>query len=326
MKKILLVCLVAIAMFLPSCTNKQGNLMTLDEMVLMGGSKEPPVNMAVLVGINSYPSCPLNGCVNDVYNMKKFLIDNKYFKEEEIHVITDDNATKECVMLHLSRMINVATSGSKMYFHNSTHGTQVPSVDTAELDGFNESICCVDFAWRNDGSADGAITDKEFVKIFSKFPKGVIFNWSSDSCHSGDLTREITPPTFVGKIKTKIKSFPIPAKVAAKLRLARAENPKSKSKDMVDGILDVGFLSGCRDDQTSADASFGGVSEGAFTHFLIQALKREPNANMKQLATMMQTDLRRSGFEQRPQAEGARIKKRFLSEDEPASKWLFWKK
>lgn len=309
MKRLLFASLIALSMVMSSCT-RHGTLMSPAEFAnaLEIKAPTPPRNWCLLVGINKYPTCPLNGCVNDVYNMKKFLIDNGYFKENEICILTDEQATKSMILLALRNMKELSSKGSKIYFHNSCHGTQVPAElgDKSEIDGFYEAICPVDFGWDENGNAVNAITDKEFIAIFKQFPDGVILNWSSDSCHSGDLTRETAPPTFIGRMKAKIKSFPIPAKVAAKLRMARAESPKSRG--MVNGVLDVGFLSGCRSDQTSADAYFVDHSEGAFTHFLIGALKREPNASLKQLAEMMQRDMKLAGFEQRPQAEGARIK------------------
>lgn len=312
MKKILFATLLSLLLVVSSCT-RHGTIMSPEEFVSSLEIK-PPVNSCLLIGINDYPSAPLNGCVNDVINMKNFLIENGYFKENEICTLTNEQATKSVIKLAILNIIERSTKGSKVYIHFSGHGTQVPAENgSSEIDGFYEVICPVDFGWDANGNAQNAITDKEFVEMFSKLPAGVIFNWSSDSCHSGDLTRESPQPTFIGKMKTKLRSFPIPAKVAAKLRFARADSTKSKSKEIIDGVLNVGFLSGCRSDQTSADAFFL-QPEGAFTHFLIQALKREPDATLKQIESMMQRDLKLAGFEQRPQAEGARIKKRFLKD------------
>lgn len=310
MKKLLALFIVVFLAFSAGC-DRFGRPKTFEDIAAdLAGP--PPQNMAVIVGINTYPGCPLRGCVNDAVNMKNYLIKNRIFKESEICMLTDDGATKERIMAALEAMVSKSSRGSRLYFHYSGHGTQVAATDPREEDGFYEAICPVDFAWAEDGTAPTGITDKELVAIFRKIPAGAIFRWSSDSCHSGDLTRDITPPTIAGRIMAKVRAFPIPAKVAAKLRLARAENPQTKTKELVDDILDVGYVSGCRSDQTSADASFAGVPEGAFTHFMLQALKREPKATAKQLVGMMQRDLKLAGFEQRPQAEGARIKDIFL--------------
>lgn len=39
----------------------------------------------------------------------------------------------------------------------------------------------------------------------------------------------------------------------------------------------VSMFSGCRDDQTSADANIGGMSEGAMSWAFLQCMQREPN-------------------------------------------------
>jgi hypothetical protein len=51
------------------------------------------MNRALLVGINSYPGAPLNGCVNDVTDMANFLVDNCNFTMSDIRLLTDARAT-----------------------------------------------------------------------------------------------------------------------------------------------------------------------------------------------------------------------------------------
>lgn len=52
----------------------------------------------------------------------------------------------------------------------------------------------------------------------------------------------------------------------------------------------VTMFSGCRDDQTSADATIGGMSEGAMSWAFLETMKRVPNAT---LLNVSQTTLRR---------------------------------
>jgi metacaspase-1 len=42
------------------------------------------MNRALLVGINRYPSAPLNGCINDIEDMAKFLVDKCVFTKSDI--------------------------------------------------------------------------------------------------------------------------------------------------------------------------------------------------------------------------------------------------
>ena len=46
----------------------------------------------------------------------------------------------------------------------------------------------------------------------------------------------------------------------------------------------VTMFSGCRDDQTSADANIGGMSEGAMSWAFLQTMKRVQNPNYLQVS------------------------------------------
>lgn len=48
----------------------------------------------------------------------------------------------------------------------------------------------------------------------------------------------------------------------------------------------VTMFSGCRDDQTSADATIGGMSEGAMSWAFLQTMKRIPNPTFLQVSLL----------------------------------------
>ena len=52
-------------------------------------------NRALLVGINAYPGQPLRGCVNDVSDMAKFLVEKCQFASDDIRLLVDARATTE---------------------------------------------------------------------------------------------------------------------------------------------------------------------------------------------------------------------------------------
>ena len=66
------------------------------------------------------------------------------------------------------------------------------------------------------------------------------------------------------------------------------------------------LLSGCRDDQRSADAVFNGKPGGALTTSLVQALTAQPQQDWLTLHAAIKTTLRASGFAQVPQLTGPR--------------------
>ena len=93
---------------------------------------------------------------------------------------------------------------------------------------------------------------------------------------------------------------------------------KQMKRAMVGGLLDVGFMSGCRSDQTSADAYIQGDYCGAFTFFFMKAFKEAPDLPMTELRKKVCGYLEAGGYTQRPEAEGARRTLPFLSG------WMSW--
>jgi hypothetical protein len=150
------------------------------------------------------------------------------------------------------------------------------------------------------------ITDKDFVKIFSKIPKGVKFNWISDSCHSGDLSRDMSQVVQVPK------QYPAPFDIEWRMRCAKELNLKP-DRNMINNVLDVGFVSGCKSNQTSADTVVNNKPCGALTHYLIKNIKEhDKNTPLSKIVEATSKELGSLGYSQRPQAEGARKDKPFL--------------
>jgi hypothetical protein len=153
------------------------------------------------------------------------------------------------------------------------------------------------------------ITDKQFVEIFKKILPGVKFNWCSDSCHSGDLDRLMTKPG----IKNHPRRYPAPAHIVAAIEDIKAKaHRKTTIREMIGGILNVGFVGACQSDQTAADAEIDGQACGAFTTFFLRALKGLPNAPLYQVVDHTKMSLQTNGYDQVPCCEGARTKIPFL--------------
>lgn len=268
---------------------------------------------AFLLGINTYPGAPLSGCVEDVTNAANFLVDEHKVREDDVRLLTDARATKAAIMDRLNWLVQ-CEPGDQIYFHYSGHGTQVADRNhNAEVDGLDEVICPVDFAW----DPNFYITDKELVAIFSKIPAGVSFNWCSDSCHSGDLTRDMPAHS------SRNKFISPPADLAWRIRTARNKSIiSSRSRGMIGNMLDVGFISGCRSDQTSADTVINGRPCGAFTYYLLKNLRAMKDKPLKDVTRSIVADLAANGYTQQPQAEGARITLPFWAPTTTPKRWV----
>lgn len=259
------------------------------------------MDKALLIGINAYQGCPLNGCINDISDMANYLV-KRGFKQENVSMLADGRATTQSIYDRLAWLVTGCQAGDRIFFHYSGHGAQAPThTSTLELDGMDEVICPVDFDW----SPQRMITDKQFKQIFTNIPAGVKFTWVSDSCHSGDLTKGIGHPN------TKERNFPVPLDIQWQLNAVKQKGIKARG--LVNNVLDVGYVSGCQDNQTSADAYFGGRYNGALTHFLLQILNSLPvNTPLTQVVAEVNKLLIGNNYSQRPQAEGARRDKPFL--------------
>jgi len=152
--------------------------------------------------------------------------------------------------------------------------------------------CPVDFDW----SDAHMLRDKDFHRIFDAIPPGVKAFWVSDSCHSGDLERD------AGALGGRLtRAFPMPEDIQWRNDTAREAGFKiPPSQDLPSIVL----VSGCRSDQTSADASFGGRSNGALSYYLLQALKATPTQGMDKVLQTVRKGLLEGNYEQVPQLEG----------------------
>ncbi len=138
---------------------------------------------AVLVGINDYGGTGnLQGCVNDVTNVRHILKTYFGFLNSEIRVLVDQRATKVNIIDRLEKMVANAKRGDHLVFHFSGHGSQIR--DRGEQDELNdhldELLCPHDMDW--DGNF---IIDDQLRSIFSKLPASVSLEVILDCCHSG---------------------------------------------------------------------------------------------------------------------------------------------
>jgi hypothetical protein len=268
-------------------------------------------NRALLIGINTYPGAPLRGCVNDSLDFAELLTSKRYkFKPKNIRLINDSRATTRAIKKRLHWLTETGP-GDIAFLLTSGHGTRVAPRNryTHEVDGLLEVFCPVDFRWH----PNYMITDKYFNRFFGKkIKKGVKFYWVSDCCHSGDLTREIPPPSDEDSLLEK--RYPVPFDLRWRQVVARSEKIRC-SRAYVHGDLDVGFVSACRYDQTAADTfDKNGRPCGALSLYFLKALKKLPrDTPLNEMVRAARRALKRDGYSQRPQVEGARRKMSFLA-------------
>ncbi len=237
-------------------------------------SKKFGKRRALLVGVNKYKmGCDLRGCVNDINELEKILYEQFCF--DAIRKLLDADATTANIKdgLHWLKLESTRKDVGK--FGDSSHGSNVE--DLSEPDHLSEVLCPYDFDW----SPEHMITDKFMYNYLEDFPG--IFYAAFDACHSGDALRNIAAPRFI----------PNPA---LKPNLTKTAFPRPEHR----GIL----MSGCRADQTSADACIDDRWCGAFSHFRNKVWKAHDYkiANWRLIDETVKL-LKKNNFSQEPQLD-----------------------
>ena len=227
---------------------------------------------ALLVGINyKNTSSELFGCENDIYATKKILMKHYGFKEADIMVLTekDKEPTRENIMAGLAWLVKKADEGyGSLWFQYSGHGYYFKDKQGDEADGYDECIVTGD---------NYAIMDDEFrAHLVNKLRKDTKLFCLMDCCHSGTMLD---------------------------LRFKYKENQgKLAVENKVSSTCDIIALSGCRDDQTSADAWFSGSWAGALTKNFLDVLKKHSySPNLFEMVKDVRHGLQQGRFTQIPQ-------------------------
>lgn len=239
-----------------------------------------PARRALLFGINDYPgdSSDLNGCVNDVYDVKEKL--DSLYPDFVTKIFTDSNATISTFEYELAKEVEKLQAGDVLLIHYSGHGTYVTDKNGDEQDGYDEALYLY----------DGPLIDDDIRGMLEGIPEGATVILIFDCCYSGTITRSVA----LKKEKNRFYPSPVGKKSTGSLKI---KNRFAKGNDM----RWITF-SGSGEHQTSADAYINGRYNGAFTYFLLKLLK--PGITYKQWAGYVSEAFEGSRFEQRPQIEG----------------------
>jgi hypothetical protein len=225
----------------------------------------------------------LRGCINDARDMQAIAVAQGF----RTTLFTDDQATSGEVIKTVGRLATELSSGDIFLLTYSGHGGQVPDVNGEEEDGQDETWCLF----------DRMLLDDELYNLWTHFAAGVRIYVLSDSCHSGTVLKQMvyTHVPDVGTLSTYVTNQSSRAPKLTEyqaLELMREAKPRKyrnlpkdveratyradkKTYDAVQwaagrsGRAMVGahvlLLSGCQDNQLSAD----GDGNGLFTQTLL---------------------------------------------------------
>ncbi|KVH97156.1 Peptidase C14, caspase catalytic [Cynara cardunculus var. scolymus] len=216
---------------------------------------------AVIVGVSyKFTRHELKGCINDAKYMKHLLISRFQFPEASIVMLTG------------------CQPGDSLLFHYSGHGSRQRNRNGDEIDGYDETLCPLDF------ETQGMMIDDEInATIVKPLPFGVKLHAIIDSCHSGTVV-----------------DLPFLCRMNSSGQYVWEDHrPKSGIWKGSSGG-DVISISGCDDDQTSADTSVSFkeqalskiTSTGAMTFCFIQAIEHGNASTYGTLLTSMRNAIR----------------------------------
>lgn len=251
---------------------------------------------ALLVGCNYIGTdYELNGCINDAIMLRKYLIDKRGYSPENITMLRDDNEifskpTKQNIVNGLNNLIKKANDDNttkEIFFAFSGHGTYIKDTGKDERDGKDEVVYTLD---------DKYLVDDELRTILLKLDKTVTMYAIMDCCHSGTIVDLPYVYTISGG------------------KVILSENNSTQYKSFLG--KKICMISGCLDNQTSADAygmyvanpsdseeyriSNSNLAGGALTANLLYVLYNNPKIDISESLPLVRLTLKMLKFTQFP--------------------------
>lgn len=240
--------------------------------------------VSLLIGIDyRHSEKQLQNCIHDTEHViEQILVPKLGLKKEDMIIMNDYQygtpyyPTRVNILEQMRNFVSLLNEVKQGYFHYSGHGSGTLDKSGDEADGKDEVMLPVDYK-----TAGGIIDDDVFQALISGLDHDVKLTVTMDCCHSGtilDLPYKWNPS---GEYTVEQKM--------SETSLARLAN--------------VVMLSGCRDEQTSADGGyFTGAKSGAgaMTGAYIQTLKDyNYNLTYRQLLVGVNYTLAKNGYVQR---------------------------
>ena len=261
--------------------------------------------MALTIGINQYqffPHYALRGCLNDTKSMSSTLKQYLGFKDSDITILQDSDATKENIYKNIDSLIKKAQDGEcdHIVIHLAAHGTQIPDVSGDETEDLQDEV----FTTYNINTEGGnwspstVIDDDDFGKKLSDIPEKCLCEVYLDTCHSGSGLRFFS-------LNEIPRYIPPPREINREL-----SNPLIVNHGLTDTLKENGMppnivlMTGCQANQTSADASIENDFHGAFTWNLCNEIRKSNNQLSRDELMKNTRDAMKGKYAQIPQLEG----------------------
>lgn len=202
------------------------------------------------IGINyTGTDSELRGCVNDAENLREFMVQTGRVLPGHTSIIEEATGNQIVDAFKQLAAETHAADIDHVFISYSGHGTWVRDKDNEERDHRDECLCPSDY------ETYGLLSDDELSDLLQLFHPKTTITLLMDCCHSGSCMD--LPYRYVSKTTEVVESTD------------KASHPH------------VVMISGCRDDQTSADAydSVRREETGAMTSSLLDVLASDATAS-----------------------------------------------
>ncbi|KRE31085.1 caspase family protein [Agromyces sp. Soil535] len=214
---------------------------------------------ALCIGIDTYPTAPLNGCVEDAKAWAKEFT-TAGFRVETLH---DKDATRANMVDAIQNLVVSSRPGDVLALQFSGHGTTIVDLDGDEAiedregELVDEALCPWDF---HDGEL---LIDDDLGAIWDLLPDGVSLTIFFDSCHSGGAQRKVLGEKVAADTRSRYVSLGRTTVAAYKEK--RGGIPVTTARDNERSV----FFGACLENQPAYESPHetpdGTVSSGDFT-------------------------------------------------------------
>lgn len=234
-----------------------------------------PKGVSLHIGLNAVDpshyagwSGPLTACEADADDMQALAKGKGYGTT----LLKTAAATREAVKGGIEAAAKKLAKGDIFLLTYSGHGGQVPDKDGDEPDDLKDETWCL---------YNGQLIDDELYRLWQAFPAGARILVVSDSCHSGSATRAalanllsdtsravLQAAGVEGPVRFRflpddvaLRTYRQNAAFYNKLQVGGGRRARGRASKATLGAT-VRLLSGCQDNQLSADGTFNGLFTG----------------------------------------------------------------
>lgn len=270
-------------------------------------AQSTPRKLALLVGINQYPTHPLEGCLNDIDLQRYLLIHRFGFNPKDILVVTDTQATRTGILTAFEEhLIKQAKPGDVVVYHYSGHGSRIfdpnPIAPMPDREGLNGTFVPVDSKLPvGYPQVGGSVQDIMGHTLFLLMSALKTENVTAvlDSCFSGAATREARVRSREGgkNVLVSASETTYQQQWLSRLKMSPEDFVKGYRAGVAKGIV----LAATAPNQLAREINVNGFKSGIFTYLLTHFFWQE-DSNIEKIFPKILPEIP-SDFKQLPRYE-----------------------